>query len=294
MMREYGTIWELTDSFLFVKDVQGVIYGELAEILLPSGEIRLGKVQDVTYDQIMVQVFGSTAGMSPAGSKIRFLGHGQELRASEDILGRVFNGMGQPMDGGPEILAEHYLDINGAPINPVARERSSEPIQTGISAIDDETPLMRGQTLTICSELGQSHASLVAQIAQEIRASGKNANFAIVFAGIDISFEESEHVVQELKRTGCIGRSVCFVGLTDAPAAEQTAVSRMALTAAEYLAFEKDMHVLVILTGTTDYVDPAALYERAGCRKGRAGSITLLPLLTEPPLMNFTDGQVTL
>ncbi|MCL2827682.1 MAG: hypothetical protein FWD99_02985 [Oscillospiraceae bacterium] len=295
MIREYRTIWEITDSLLTVKDVEGVTCGELAQILLSSGEIRTGKVLEAAYDQTVVEVFGSTVGMNPAESKIRFLGHGQELGVSGDILGRIFNGMGQPVDGGPEILAEHYLDIHGAPVNPVARERSLKLIQTGISAIDDERPLMRGQTLAIFSELGQSHASLVAQIAQETRASGKNTDFAVVFAGIDISFEESEHVVQELKRTGCIGRSACFISLTDAPTGEQVAAPRMALTAAEYLAFEKDMHVLVILTDTTNYADPAALYERAGCRKGKSGSITLLSVLTGPTHTNsLTDGQVTL
>ena len=329
MIREYRTIQEISGPLLMVKGVEGVTYAELGEVVMPNGDIRNCKVLEVDGDRAVVQLFEASAGINIAESKIRFLGKGQELPVSEDILGRVFNGMGEPIDGGPAILAEKHLDINGLPMNPAARDYPSEFIQTGVSTIDGLNTLVRGQKLPIFSGSGLPHAPLAAQIARQAKVLGTDTNFAVVFAAIGITFEESEYFVEEFKRTGAIDRAVLFTNLASDPAVERIATPRMALTAAEYLAFEKDMHVLVILTDITYYADAlreisaarkevpgrrgypgylytdlATMYERAGRRKGKEGSITMIPILTMPeddkthPIPDLTgyitEGQVIL
>ena len=329
MIREYRTIQEIVSPLMMVRGVSGVTYDELAEIELPDGSIRRCKVLEIDGDKAVVQLFESAAGINLAQSKVRFLGHPLELAVSGDMLGRVFNGMGQPIDGGPAILAESHNDINGLPMNPAARDYPNEFIQTGISAIDGLNTLVRGQKLPIFSGSGLPHAQLAAQIARQAKVLGGDSNFAVVFAAIGITFEESEYFVQEFNRTGAIDRSVIFSNLADDPAVERIATPRMALTAAEYLAFEKDMHVLVILTDITNYAealrevsaakkevpgrrgypgylytDLATMYERAGRRIGKAGSITMIPILTMPeddkthPIPDLTgyitEGQIIL
>lgn len=330
MIKEYRTIKEIVSPLMMVQGVEGVTYDELAELELPNGEIRRCKVLEVNGDTAVVQLYESAAGINLAESKVRFLGHPLELAVSGDMLGRVFNGMGQPIDGGPEILAESHNDINGLPMNPAARDYPNEFIQTGISTIDGLNTLVRGQKLPIFSGSGLPHSQLAAQIARQAKVLGDEAsNFAVVFAAIGITFEESEYFVQEFNRTGAIDRTVLFTNLADAPAVERIATPRMALTAAEYLAFEKDMHVLVILTDITNYAealrevsaarkevpgrrgypgylytDLATLYERAGRRVGKAGSITMIPILTMPeddkthPIPDLTgyitEGQIIL
>jgi V/A-type H+-transporting ATPase subunit B len=314
---------------MIVEQVEGVTYDELCEIQLPNGETRRGKVLEVNGDRAVLQLFESAAGINLAGSKVRFLGHPLELGVSEDMLGRVFNGMGQPIDGGPDILAEEHLDINGLPMNPAAREYPAEFIQTGVSTIDGLNTLVRGQKLPIFSGSGLPHANLAAQIARQAKVLGDDAKFAVVFAAIGITFEESEFFVREFKRTGAIDRTVLFTNLANDPAVERIATPRMALTCAEYLAFEKDMHVLVILTDITNYAealreisaakkevpgrrgypgylytDLATMYERAGRRIGKSGSITMIPILTMPeddkthPIPDLTgyitEGQIIL
>ena len=329
MIREYKTIQEIVSPLMMVRGVSGVTYDELAEIELPDGTVRRCKVLEIDGDKAVVQIFESAAGINLAQSKVRFLGHPLELAVSGDMLGRVFNGMGQPIDGGPAILAEANNDINGLPMNPAARDYPNEFIQTGISAIDGLNTLVRGQKLPIFSGSGLPHAQLAAQIARQAKVLGTDSNFAVVFAAIGITFEESEYFVQEFNRTGAIDRSVIFSNLADDPAVERIATPRMALTAAEYLAFEKDMHVLVILTDITNYAealrevsaakkevpgrrgypgylytDLATMYERAGRRIGKAGSITMIPILTMPeddkthPIPDLTgyitEGQIIL
>jgi len=329
MIKEYKTIHEIASPLMIVDQVEGVTYDELCEIRLPDGSLRRGKVLEVNGPRAVVQLYESAAGINLAESKVRFLGHPLELAVSEDMLGRVFNGMGQPIDGGPEILAEAHLDINGLPMNPAARAYPAEFIQTGVSTIDGLNTLVRGQKLPIFSGSGLPHANLAAQIARQAKVLGDEGNFAVVFAAIGITFEESEFFVQEFKRTGAIDRTVLFSNLANEPAVERIATPRMALTAAEYLAFEKDMHVLVILTDITNYAealreisaakkevpgrrgypgylytDLATMYERAGRRIGKAGSITMIPILTMPeddkthPIPDLTgyitEGQIIL
>ena len=329
MIKEYRTIREIASPLMLVKNVEGITFDEMAEIELPTGETRRGKVLEVDGDTAVVQLFESAAGINLAQSKVRFLGHSLELAVSEDMLGRVFDGMGNPIDGGPEILAEEYRDINGLPMNPAARDYPNEFIQTGVSTIDGLNTLVRGQKLPIFSGSGLPHAALAAQIARQAKVLGGATNFAVVFAAIGITFEESEYFVQEFKRTGSIDRTVLFVNLANNPAVERIATPRMALTAAEYLAFEKDMHVLVILTDITNYAealrevsaakkevpgrrgypgylytDLATMYERAGRRVGKEGSITMIPILTMPeddkthPIPDLTgyitEGQIIL
>ena len=329
MIKEYKTIHEVASPLMIVEQVEGVTYDELCEIQLPTGAIRRGKVLEVNGDKAVVQLYESAAGINLAGSKVRFLGHPLELAVSEDMLGRVFNGMGQPIDGGPDILADEHLDINGLPMNPAAREYPAEFIQTGISTIDGLNTLVRGQKLPIFSGSGLPHANMAAQIARQAKVLGDDAKFAVVFAAIGITFEESEFFVREFKRTGAIDRTVLFTNLANDPAVERIATPRMALTCAEYLAFEKDMHVLVILTDITNYAealreisaakkevpgrrgypgylytDLATMYERAGRRIGKAGSITMIPILTMPeddkthPIPDLTgyitEGQIIL
>ena len=326
MIKEYKTIQEIASPLMIVKNVEGVTYDELAEIELPNGEVRRCKVLEVEDDHAVVQLFESAQGINLAQSKVRFLGHPLQLGVSEDMLGRVFNGMGEPIDGGPAILAEEHRDINGLPMNPAARAYPAEFIQTGVSTIDGLNTLVRGQKLPIFSASGLPHAALAAQIARQAKVLGDNENFAVVFAAIGITFEESEYFIQEFRRTGAIDRTVVFSNLANDPAVERIATPRMALTAAEYLAFEKDMQVLVILTVITNYAealrevsaakkevpgrpgylytDLATLYERAGRRIGKSGSITMIPILTMPeddkthPIPDLTgyitEGQIIL
>jgi V/A-type H+-transporting ATPase subunit B len=330
MIKEYKTISEVSGPLMLVKSVEGVTYDELGEIELPSGELRRCKVLEVDGTDALVQLFDSSAGLNLANSKVRFLGHPLQLGVSGDMLGRVFNGMGEPIDGGPEILADAYMDINGLPMNPAARDYPNEFIQTGISAIDGLNTLVRGQKLPIFSGSGLPHAALAAQIARQAKVLGGDAgNFAVVFAAIGITFEESNYFVEEFRRTGAIDRTVLFTNLANDPAVERIATPRMALTAAEYLAFQKDMHVLVILTDITNYAealrevsaakkevpgrrgypgylytDLATMYERAGRQVGKKGSITMIPILTMPeddkthPIPDLTgyitEGQIIL
>jgi len=330
MIREYRTIQEIVSPLMVIKNVEGVTYDELAELELPDGSVRHCKVLEVDGDTAVVQLFESAAGINLSASKVRFLGRPLELAVSADMLGRVFSGMGMPIDNGPEVLAESFNDINGLPMNPAARDYPNEFIQTGVSTIDGLNTLVRGQKLPIFSGSGLPHAQLAAQIARQAKVlGGETDNFAVVFAAIGITFEEAEYFVQEFNRTGAIDRSVIFSNLADDPAVERIATPRMALTAAEYLAFEKDMHVLVILTDITNYAealrevsaarkevpgrrgypgylytDLATMYERAGRRIGKSGSITMIPILTMPeddkthPIPDLTgyitEGQIIL
>ena len=329
MIREYKTIKEIASPLMIVEHVDGVTYDELAEIELPNGSVRRCKVLEVEGDRAVVQLFESAQGINLAESKVRFLGHPLQLGVSEDMLGRVFNGMGEPIDGGPAIIAEEHRDINGLPMNPAARAYPAEFIQTGVSTIDGLNTLVRGQKLPIFSCSGLPHAALAAQIARQAKVLGDGENFAVVFAAIGITFEESEYFIQEFRRTGAIDRTVLFSNLANDPAVERISTPRMALTAAEYLAFEKGMHVLVIMTDITNYAealrevsaakkevpgrrgfpgylytDLATLYERAGRRLGNPGSITLIPILTMPeddkthPIPDLTgyitEGQIIL
>ncbi len=330
MIKEYRTIQEISGPLMMVKKVSGVTYDELVEIQLPDGGVRRGKVLEVNGDTAVVQLYEPAAGINLRDSKVRFLGHPLELAVSGDMLGRVFNGMGQPIDGGPDILAEDARDINGLAMNPAARDYPNEFIQTGISAIDGLNTLVRGQKLPIFSGSGLPHNQLAAQIARQAKVlDGGASNFAVVFAAIGITFEESEYFVQEFTRTGALERTVLFLNLANDPAAERIATPRMALTAAEYLAFDKGMHVLVILTDITNYAealrevsaakkevpgrrgypgylytDLATMYERAGRHLGQPGSITMIPILTMPeddkthPIPDLTgyitEGQIIL
>ena len=329
MIKEYKTISEISGPLMVVRQVAGVTYDELVEIELPNGDLRRGKVLEVNGDKAVVQLFEPSAGINLAQSKVRFLGHPLQLAVSGDMLGRVFSGMGDPIDGGPAILPEEYRDINGLAMNPAARDYPNEFIQTGISTIDGLNTLVRGQKLPIFSGSGLPHNQLAAQIARQAKVLDGASNFAVVFAAIGITFEESEYFVQEFRRTGAIDRTVLFINLANDPAVERISTPRMALTAAEYLAFEKGMHVLVILTDITNYAealreisaakkevpgrrgypgylytDLATMYERAGRQLGKPGSITMIPILTMPeddkthPIPDLTgyitEGQIIL
>lgn len=329
MLKEYKTIAEVAGPLMLVRKVEGVKLDELGEIELPNGEIRRCRVLEIDGENALVQLFESSAGINLAESKVRFLGRGIELPVSIDMLGRVFDGLGRPIDGGPNIIPEARLNINGVPMNPAARDYPSEFIQTGISAIDGLNTLVRGQKLPIFSASGLPHAQLAAQIARQAKVLGADSKFAVVFAAIGITFEEANFFITDFKRTGAIDRAVLFMNLANDPAIERISTPRMALTAAEFLAFEKDMHVLVILTDITNYAeaqrevsaarkevpgrrgypgymytDLATLYERAGRKKDKKGSITLIPILTMPeedkthPIPDLTgyitEGQIIL
>lgn len=329
MPKEYRTIQEVAGPLMLIKGVENVTYNELGEIELGNGEIRRCRVLEIDGGNALVQLFENSSGINLADSKVRFLGHGIELGVSGDMLSRVFDGMGKPIDGGPEIIPERRVDINGVPMNPAARNYPQEFIQTGISAIDGLNTLVRGQKLPIFSGSGLPHANLAAQIARQAKVLGKDENFAVVFAAVGITFEESNFFIEDFRRTGAIDRTVLFINLANDPAVERIATPRMALTAAEYLAFEKGMHVLVIITDITNYADAlrevsaarkevpgrrgypgymytdlASLYERAGRLKGKDGSITLIPILTMPeddkthPIPDLTgyitEGQIIL
>ena len=269
MLKEYNTIREIVGPLMLVEGVEGVKYNELVEIRQENGEIRSGKVLEINRDKALVQLFEASQGIKMATSKARFLGHGIELGVSEDMLGRVFDGMGRPRDGGAPIIPEMKLDINGQPINPVARDYPNEFIQTGISAIDGLNTLVRGQKLPVFSMSGMPHAELAAQIARQAKVIGSDAKFAVVFAAVGITFEEADFFISDFRKTGAIERAVMFINLANDPAVERISTPRMALTAAEYLAFEKDMHVLVITTDITNYAE--ALREVCG-KKGSAGT----------------------
>ena len=272
MPKEYRTIQEIAGPLMLVKNVEGVTYNELGEIELSNGETRRCKVLEINGGDALVQLFESSTGINLNDSKVRFLGRSMELGVSEDMLGRVFDGLGRPIDGGPEILPEKRCDINGLPMNQAARNYPQEFIQTGISAIDGLNTLVRGQKLPIFSASGLPHSNLAAQIARQAKVRGTNDPFVVVFAAIGITFEESNFFIESFKETGAIDRTVTFINLANDPAIERIATPRMALTAAEYLAFEKNMHVLVILTDITNYAD--ALREVSAARKevpGRRG-----------------------
>ena len=330
MPKEYRTIQEVAGPLMLVQGVENVTYDEIGEIELANGEIRRCKVLEIDGSDALVQLYESSTGINLSNSKVRFLGKTMELGVSADMLGRVFDGLGRPIDKGPEILPDDRRDINGLPMNPVARDYPNEFIQTGVSAIDGLNTLVRGQKLPIFSGSGLPHAALAAQIARQAKVLGDDAgNFAVVFAAIGITFEESNYFVEEFRRTGAIDRTVLFTNLADDPAVERIATPRMALTAAEYLAFEKDMHVLVILTDITNYAEAlreisaankevpgrrgypgylytnlATMYERAGRQIGKKGSITMIPILTMPeddkthPIPDLTgyitEGQIIL
>lgn len=329
MPKEYKTIQEVAGPLMLVRGVEDVAYNELGEIELASGEKRRCKVLEIDGGNALVQLFESSTGINLDNSKVRFLGRSMELGVSEDMLSRIFDGLGHPIDGGPEILPEKRLDINGLPMNPAARNYPQEFIQTGVSAIDGLNTLVRGQKLPIFSASGLPHANLAAQIAKQAKVIGTEEPFAVVFAAIGITYEESNYFIESFRETGAIDRTVVFVNLANDPAVERIATPRMALTAAEYLAFEKNMHVLVILTDITNYADAlreisaarkevpgrrgypgymytdlASLYERAGRQKGKSGSITLIPILSMPeddkthPIPDLTgyitEGQIIL
>ena len=329
MLKEYKTIREIVGPLMLVDGVEGVKYDELVEIAGQDGSVRKGKVLEVNADKALVQLFENAQGIQMSTSKARFLGKSLTLSVSEDMLGRVFDGLGNPKDGGAPIIPEYRLDINGQPINPAARDYPDEFIQTGISAIDGLNTLVRGQKLPVFSASGLPHADLAAQIARQAKVLGKDQKFAVVFAALGITYEEAEFFMSDFRRTGAIERSVMFINLANDPAVERIATPRMALTAAEYLAFEKGMHVLVIMTDITNYcealrevsaarkevpgrrgypgylyTDLATMYERAGRIKGKEGSITQIPILTMPeddkthPIPDLTgyitEGQIIL
>ncbi len=329
MPKEYRTLEEVSGPLLLIRKVDGVKFDELGEIELENGETRRCRVLEIDGTNALVQLFESSSGINLSNSKVRFLGRQMELSVSEDMLGRVFDGLGRPIDDGPEIIPEKRVDVNGRPINPAARNYPEEFIQTGVSAIDGLNTLVRGQKLPIFSGSGLPHAQLAAQIARQARVLDDNEQFAVVFAAMGITFEEADYFIGSFKKTGAIDRTVMFSNLADDPAIERIATPKMALTAAEYLAFDKGMHVLVILTDVTNYADAlrevsaarkevpgrrgypgymytdlASIYERAGRQKDKNGSITLIPILTMPeddkthPIPDLTgyitEGQIIL
>jgi len=329
MISEYRTIKNIVGPLLLVEDVAGVKYEELVEVKLSNGEKRKGKVIELENDTALVQVFEGTSGIDIPTTSVRFLGRGVELKVSPDILGRVFNGFGEPVDGGPEILPHKEMDINGLPLNPFAREYPNEFIETGVSGIDGLNPLIRGQKLPIFSGAGLPHNRLAAQIARQAKVLESEGDFAVVFGAMGITYEESEFFIREFEDSGVLRNSVLFINLADDPAVQRIATPRVAMTAAEYLAFEKDMHILVILTDMTNYcealreiasarkeipgrrgypgylyTDLASIYERSCRIKNKKGTITLVPVLTMPeddkthPIPDLTgyitEGQIVL
>ncbi len=329
MPKEYRTIQEVAGPLMLVKDVENVKYNELGEIELANGERRRCKVLEINGTNALVQLFENSTGINLKSSKVRFLGRSMELGVSGDMLGRVFDGLGRTIDDGPEILPDARMDINGLPMNPAARAYPSEFIETGVSAIDGLNTLVRGQKLPIFSASGLPHAQLAAQIARQAKVKGTSEPFAVVFAAMGITFEEAHFFQESFRESGAIERTVLFINLANDPAVERIATPHMALTAAEYLAFEKDMHVLVIMTDITNYADAlrevsaarkevpgrrgypgymytdlAQMYERAGRQRGKKGSITMIPILTMPeddmthPIPDLTgyitEGQIIL
>ena len=329
MLKEYRTVSEVVGPLMAVEGVEGVKYEELVEIELQTGEKRRGRVLEVNGDKAMIQLFEGSSGINLKNTSVRFLGKPLELGVSPDMIGRIFDGLGRPKDNGPKIIPEKKVDINGVPINPVSRDYPDEFIQTGISCIDGLNTLVRGQKLPIFSGSGLPHNEVAAQIARQANVLGSTEKFAVVFAAMGITFEEAQFFIDDFTKTGAIDRAVLFMNLADDPAIERIATPRMALTCAEYLAFEKDMHVLVILTDMTTYAealretsaarkevpgrrgypgylytDLSTIYERAGRIKGRKGSITQIPILTMPeddithPIPDLTgyitEGQIIL
>ena len=329
MSKEYLTVKDIIGPLILLQDVENVTYGELAQIRMPNGDIRQGRVLEVHHKNAVVQVFEGTTGISPQNTKVKFLGRGQEIGVSPDILGRVFDGSGRPIDDGPEIIPDKRLNINGQPMNPFARDYPNEFIQTGISTIDALNTLVRGQKQPIFSGSGLPHSRMAAQIARQAKVLKTGEKFAVMFAAMGITFEEANFFIEDFRRTGAIERAVLFINLADDPPIERIAVPRIALTVAEYLAFDLEMHVLVILTDITNYAealreisaarkevpgrrgypgylytDLASIYERAGRIKGCKGSITQVPVLTMPeddkthPIPDLTgyitEGQIIL
>ena len=329
MRKEYKTIREVAGPLMLVDQVEGVKYDELVEIEQSDGRIRRGKVLEINQDKALLQLFEGSQGLRITDSSAKFLGHSIELAVAPDMLGRVFDGMGRPIDGGAELIPEKRLDINGAPINPAARDYPNEFIQTGVSAIDGLNTLVRGQKLPVFSGSGLPHANLAAQIARQAKVRGTGEGFAVVFAAVGITFEEADFFTSDFRATGAIDRTVTFINLANDPAIERIATPRMALTAAEYIAYDLGMHVLVIITDITNYAealrevsaarkevpgrrgypgylytDLATMYERAGRIKGNPGSITMIPILSMPeddithPIPDLTgyitEGQIIL
>lgn len=329
MYKDYLTITDISGPLLIVDKVEDIKFGELVEIFLPDGNKRRGQVLEVNRNTALIQVFEGTSGIDVEETKVRFLNREIELSVSMDMLGRVFDGLGSPIDGGPSIIPEERVDISGAPINPTARNYPNEFIQTGVSTIDGLNPLVRGQKLPLFSGSGLPHNRLAAQIARQSKVLGKEEEFAVVFGAMGITFEEAQFFIEDFRRTGAIERAVLFLNLADNPAIERIATPRVVFTAAEYLAFKRDMHVLVILTDMTNYcealrevsaarkeipgrrgypgylyTDLSTIYERAGRIKGKTGSITLIPILSMPeddkthPIPDLTgyitEGQIIL
>lgn len=329
MHKEYLTVTNIVGPLVIVEKIKDVKYSELVEIETAAGEIRRGTVLDVSTKRAVVQVFEGTTGLNVDESRVRFLGRSQTLGVSPEIIGRIFDGSGNPKDGGPQIIPEGRLDINGSPINPQARDYPSEFIQTGISSIDGMNPLVRGQKLPVFSGSGLPHARIAAQIARQSKVLGKEEKFAVVFGAMGITFEEANFFIEDFRDTGALERAVVFLNLANEPPIERISTPRLALTCAEYLAFERDMHVLVILTDYTFYAealreisaarkeipgrrgypgylytDLASMYERAGRIKNKTGSITFVPILTMPeddkthPIADLTgyitEGQIML
>lgn len=329
MLKEYRTIQEVAGPLILVSEVEGVKYEELIDIRLQNGETRQGKVLEVGDGYALAQIFEGTTGINIKDTTVRFTGRPQELGVTENMIGRIFDGMGRPIDQGPKLIAEEYRDVNGLPINPYTRDYPAEFIQTGISVIDGLNTLVRGQKLPIFSGSGLPHNQLAAQIARQAKVPGSGERFAVVFAAMGITFEESEFFMQDFRESGALDRAVLFINLANDPSIERISTPRAALTCAEYLAFEKDMHVLVILTDMTNYADAlrevsaarkevpgrrgypgylytdlSQIYERAGRLKGHKGSITQIPILTMPeddithPIPDLTgyitEGQIIL
>ena len=305
--KEYKTVREVAGPILVVEGVEGVAFGEVVRIKTPDGENRLGQVLESSKDIAVVQVFEGTSGIDTSETSVRFTGEIMRLAVSKEMVGRFFDGLGRPIDGGPEIISDIKLPITGSPINPTARAYPNEFIQTGISTIDGMNTLVRGQKLPIFSGSGMSHNELAAQIARQARVITSEESFSVVFAAMGITHEESSFFIRDFERTGAIERIVAFINLADNPAIERIITPKMALTTAEYLAFECDMHVLVILTDMTNYcealreiaaareevpgrrgypgymyTDLSTNYERAGRIRGKNGSITQIPILSMP------------
>ncbi|MGC9209880.1 MAG: ATP synthase subunit B [Acidilobus sp.] len=328
-VKEYTKVSEIRGPLLIVEGVSRVAYDEVVEVELSNGERRRGRVLEVTRNTAVVQVFEGTTGISTVGTKVRFLGRTLEMPVSEDMLGRIFDGLGKPIDGGPEIVAEEKYDVNGAPINPAVRAYPEDFIQTGVSAIDGMNTLVRGQKLPIFSGSGLPHNELAAQIARQATVRGEEEEFSVVFAAIGIKYDDFMFFKRFFEETGAMKRVAMFVNLANEPAMLRLVTPRAALTLAEYLAYERDMHVLVILTDMTNYAealreisaareevpgrqgypgymysDLASIYERAGRVHGRKGSITQMPILTMPnddithPIPDLTgyitEGQIVL
>lgn len=328
-IKQYTTVKELTGPLMLVENVSGISYEELVEIELANGEKRRGRVLEVTSQTALVQLFERATGLGTENTQIRFLGKGIQLDVSEDLVGRVFDGWGRPRDGGAKIIPEKRLDISGSPINPESRAYPEEFIQTGISAIDGLNTLSRGQKLPIFSGAGLPHIQLAAQIVRQAKVLGKEEEFGIVFAAMGITFEEANFFISNFEASGAMEKTTLFLNLADDPVIERISTPRMALTCAEYLAFDKEMHILVILIDMTNYAealrelsaarrevpgrrgypgylytDLASIYERAGRIKEKKGSITLIPILSMPdddkthPIPDLTgyitEGQIIL